>query len=56
MQSTLFDWFRMMWQCKVGVVVCLLPLDLEGDCAKYFEKKQGKKVKVSQAVVIFNIR
>uniref|UniRef100_A0A0M3IFH0 Tyrosine-protein phosphatase domain-containing protein n=1 Tax=Ascaris lumbricoides TaxID=6252 RepID=A0A0M3IFH0_ASCLU len=43
--ETLLDWFRMIWQLKIRLIVCLIPLDNKDDCAKYFERKVGKKLK-----------
>jgi protein tyrosine phosphatase len=44
--NTLLEWYRMIWQYKIQIIVCLVPLDNLDDCCKYFEKKKGKKVKV----------
>ncbi|VDM46946.1 unnamed protein product [Toxocara canis] len=49
--ETLIDWFRMIWQLKIKVIVCLIPLDNKDDCAKYFERKVGKKIKLKRFTV-----
>uniref|UniRef100_A0A915BNT7 Tyrosine-protein phosphatase domain-containing protein n=2 Tax=Parascaris univalens TaxID=6257 RepID=A0A915BNT7_PARUN len=43
--ETLNDWYRMIWQLNIAVIVCLIPLSTKEDCAKYFERKVGKKLK-----------
>ncbi|KAI6208649.1 Tyrosine-protein phosphatase non-receptor type 5 [Aphelenchoides besseyi] len=43
--DTLLEWYRMIWQCRTQIIICLLPLDNGKECHKYFEKKAGKKVK-----------
>uniref|UniRef100_A0A0M3HI33 Tyrosine-protein phosphatase domain-containing protein n=1 Tax=Ascaris lumbricoides TaxID=6252 RepID=A0A0M3HI33_ASCLU len=43
--ETLNDWYRMIWQLNIAVIVCLIPLSTKEDCAKYFERKIGKKLK-----------
>uniref|UniRef100_A0AC34RQY1 Protein tyrosine phosphatase n=1 Tax=Panagrolaimus sp. JU765 TaxID=591449 RepID=A0AC34RQY1_9BILA len=47
LKETLFEWYRMIWQYNVRVVVCLNSLENKNkdDCYKYFERKVGKKVK-----------
>ncbi|VDK50753.1 unnamed protein product [Anisakis simplex] len=49
--DTLNDWYRMIWQLKIGVIVCLIPLTDPKDCSKYFEKQVGKKIKHKRFVV-----
>ncbi|KHN85216.1 Receptor-type tyrosine-protein phosphatase epsilon [Toxocara canis] len=44
--ETLNDWYRMIWQLKIAVIVCLIPLPAKDDCAKYFERQIGKKLKI----------
>ncbi|CAD5234882.1 unnamed protein product [Bursaphelenchus xylophilus] len=43
--DTINEWYRMIWQYRVQVIVCLLPLTDPEECYKYFELKAGKKVK-----------
>ncbi|CAD5227546.1 unnamed protein product [Bursaphelenchus okinawaensis] len=42
--NTLNEWYRMIWQYNVQVVVCLLPAINNEECCKYFEQKAGRKV------------
>lgn len=55
--DTLFDWYRMIWQCNVRVIVCLTSLENSDDCAKYFNKKAGKSVSCKRfSVKTFAVR
>ncbi|VDM39296.1 unnamed protein product [Toxocara canis] len=49
--ETLNDWYRMIWQLKIAVIVCLIPLPAKDDCAKYFERQIGKKLKHKRFVI-----
>ncbi|VDM99779.1 unnamed protein product, partial [Thelazia callipaeda] len=49
--STLNSWWRMIWQLNTAVIVCLIPLTSKDECAKYFEKKEGKKLKQKYFII-----
>uniref|UniRef100_A0A915Q392 Tyrosine-protein phosphatase domain-containing protein n=1 Tax=Setaria digitata TaxID=48799 RepID=A0A915Q392_9BILA len=44
-RTTVDSWLRMIWQLNITIIVCLIPLVSKDKCAKYFEKKEGKKLK-----------
>lgn len=61
MEKTLVEWYHMIWQCKVpplpllnvqiAVVVCFADISNTKECAKYFEKKAGKKMSVKRFTI-----
>lgn len=53
--ETLNDWYRMIWQLNIAVIVCLIPLSTKEDCAKYFERKIGKKLKVKYDFLVYPV-
>ena len=44
--ETCIDFYRMIWQLKIHTIVCLVDLNDKEQCAPYFERRVGKKVKV----------
>lgn len=46
MSTTLTDWYRMIWQFHIKIIVCLVTLDNLDDCVTYFNFKNGGKTKV----------
>uniref|UniRef100_A0A914YBW8 Uncharacterized protein n=1 Tax=Panagrolaimus superbus TaxID=310955 RepID=A0A914YBW8_9BILA len=55
--DTLFDWYRMIWQCNIRVIVCLVSLENTDECAKYFKQKSGKSMSCKRfSVKTFAVR
>lgn len=45
-KQSLIDFFRMLWQCHVLLVICLEPLTDRKSCYPYFSFKKQQVVKV----------
>uniref|UniRef100_A0A0K0DG92 Tyrosine-protein phosphatase domain-containing protein n=1 Tax=Angiostrongylus cantonensis TaxID=6313 RepID=A0A0K0DG92_ANGCA len=46
MANTLIEWYRMIWQLKISIVVCLIDPQEIPPSERYFALKEGNKLKI----------
>ncbi|VDM62022.1 unnamed protein product [Angiostrongylus costaricensis] len=46
MADTLIEWYRMIWQLKISIVVCLVDPQEIPPSERYFALKEGNKIKI----------
>lgn len=46
MANTIVEWFRMIWQLRIVIVVCLVDPDNPAVCERYFRTSEGGSLKV----------
>ncbi|VDN06563.1 unnamed protein product [Thelazia callipaeda] len=51
-QTSLIDFFRMLWQYRIPLVVCLDSLTNQDTCYRYFSTKRQQAVKASDRITI----
>ncbi|KIH44046.1 Protein-tyrosine phosphatase [Ancylostoma duodenale] len=55
MSNTLIDWFRMIWQLKIAIVVCLTDPENPACCEPYFKLRENQTLKVKNRFVVRTI-
>ncbi|EPB80316.1 Protein-tyrosine phosphatase [Ancylostoma ceylanicum] len=50
MANTLIDWFRMIWQLKIAIVVCLTDPENVASCEPYFKLRENQTLKATSSV------
>ncbi|ETN69919.1 Protein-tyrosine phosphatase [Necator americanus] len=55
MANTLIDWYRMIWQLKIAVVVCLVDPEDRAQCEPYFKPYQNRTFKIKNRFAVRTI-
>ncbi|KAK5973444.1 Tyrosine-protein phosphatase domain-containing protein, partial [Trichostrongylus colubriformis] len=48
MSNTLTEWYRMIWQLRIAIIVCLVDPENKSACERYFKTSEGATLKIKR--------
>ncbi|CAJ0596673.1 unnamed protein product [Cylicocyclus nassatus] len=55
MADTLIDWYRMIWQMRISIIVCLIDPQNTSSCEPYFKPREHQTLKTKNRFIVKTI-